>query len=190
MSREFTDRTYLEGHSENSQVGASSISSKNKFVSEWLANASKSESPKVLEEAKALELCTADKGIDRAAARRRVVQFTADELNSAKDLKATNKAGMLVRAALAHQYEWGGLNPAKATDSMAKDISDKLKDGMKLKIVDDPAYTKKVKDNYKKDGKEPPDYIRWVELVDKNGKSLGGFGIGLKRRKRDTELDV
>ena len=74
---------------------------------------------------------------------------------------------------------------------MAKEITDQLKGGMQLKITNNPAFTKRVQDYYKKEGKKPPDYIRWIELTDKTGKSLGSFGVGLSIVKKSTsEIDV
>lgn len=107
------------------------------------------------------------------AARTRVVDFTAKQLSSGV-LKIDSMEGQVVRAAIEHQLKAGG---ADAADSLGRDISAKLPNGMKLEITKNEAFENNVKKFFESKGEAVPTYIRWVEMKDANGKVTGAVGI-------------
>ena len=112
---------------------------------------------------------------EQREARERVVKGTADLIGKFK-FDGPGKA--ITAAAMEHQFNHGG--GAKAVDALAKDISDKLPDGMKLEITKDPAFEKLVRDSLRP-GQPMPEYIRKVELKDKAGKVIGSFGATISK---------
>jgi hypothetical protein len=112
-------------------------------------------------------------------------QQLAAELGKEKKLVDISPQGMAVVEEMRNQFDYGG---AKSVDKFVSNISSKLPDGMKLKITDDDAFRKKVVEGSKKDGDPIPDYIRVLELLDKNGKSLGKMGISISETKKEPEV--
>jgi len=118
---------------------------------------------------------------NRAQARARVIERTAQILSSGR-LGPSEIEGQVVQAAIVHQLMQGGVG---AADSLGPAISTKLKDGMKLEIKQDREFEKRVRESLEREGRPVPDYIRVVQLRDKDGKLIGAMGIAVSVEKKD-----
>jgi hypothetical protein len=112
-------------------------------------------------------------------------QRLATELGKEKKLDATGAEARNLLKEMQDQFDYGG---TKSVDKLAADVSSKLPNGMKLKLIDDEAFRKDVEQTYKKRGDPIPDYMRVVELLDRDGKSLGKVGVTLYEKKREPEV--
>ena len=108
------------------------------------------------------------------------VQELAMQLGETKQLLPGSPEANSIVGESQKLYARGG---ARSADSLAPEINKTLPDGMKLTISDDPDYRKKVVEESNKEGTPIPDYIRLIELKDKDGRSLGKMGVGHYKEK-------
>ncbi len=108
-------------------------------------------------------------------------QELAIDINEAKILDWHTEPAQELRRLLVEAYANGG---AKAADKVAGRISQHLSDGMQLKIREDKELTKREAEKAKVKGEKEPEYIRFVELIDKKGESLGEWDFVLSAKKK------
>ena len=118
---------------------------------------------------------------DDAVERAQAIAATARVLRSGK-LNASGPEGRIVSAAIVHQLAAGG---PVAADSLGPAISAELKDGMRLEIKPDSELTRKAREHARENGMPEPNYVRLIELRDRNGKVLGNMAVAVAIEKRN-----
>ncbi len=116
-----------------------------------------------------------------------IVQSLVDSLKKTGELLPESETTDLVRRSIKHELHAAGKT---AADSLADAVSKKLPNGMKLKISEDSKLQDIVNERFpNKPGVVRPDYARYVELIDKDGKSLGKK-VGMVMRSSVQELAI
>jgi len=121
-----------------------------------------------------------------AEARLRVVDATAKAITTEGGLSEDGIASQFVVAAIQHQYNYNG--GAASADSLARDVSDKLPNGMHLKIEKDADFEKRVVKYCAQNNLPIPEYIRKVELFGGDGTSLGSIGVTISDENKGAPI--